>query len=463
MLNADQGWKIKILSGLHAGAELVLLDEATTLGRGEECDLALDDPGLAETHIQLTPTAQGLRLSPLVEDPPTLLDGKALEGSVDLEPYQVIGIGGLHLAVGPAGGEWPAIEIPEQAPAEVESPEQANAVPSTEPSATGEAKSQLLAGWPLARFAVFAAGAAILAGIAIAWLAAPKEVPHRVADAGDIKEVIERAAQDLGAHVNVTFPEGSDALPKVSGFTFHEEDRIRFEQALKDAGIGAQVDLMSNSEVLHAVTALLYQLMRPGSKNSLQAYPSRHSPGHIEVRGYVESQADLKAVKRSLERGVHRHRGFSYSVQTRQDREETLRKRLAELQLPEALRIQSLNGEVALFGPAPEKDKLAELQSLVAEFNAEFDSRPSLTLPGTSTFLGKSTIEVDFRALAAVDGVYHLIDTDGNSRFVGDLLMGHWTISAIDPRYIILEQPSKPEDESKNGAQNTAYFIIDEA
>ena len=108
----DQSWILKILSGTHVGAEVVLSDKESVLGRDENCDLVLDDVSLSAQHISLRTAASGAHLTLLDTSKPIYIDGEeCAEKETLLKPFQVITIGTLFLAVGPADEEWPAIDL----------------------------------------------------------------------------------------------------------------------------------------------------------------------------------------------------------------------------------------------------------------------------------------------------------------------------------------------------------------
>lgn len=485
MSNTDQSWKIRILSGLHAGAELVLPDEPTTLGRGEDCDLALDDAQLAERHIELTPVSGRLRLRLLDASSAAHVDGKAVEGEIALAPFQIVTIGGIHLAVAPAREEWPRLDTPIVQAATEEEPAAETALmgeqveggqggqdrgePEEEPDPQRRDAPQPAPASRRTRrqaqrhFALFAVGAAALIVAAILWLGGPKEVERRALDAGRLQDAVDDLAGRLGAQVTVTMSEDPALPPKVTGFSRFAQDQVRFENGLREAGIHAITHLTPDSEILHAVMVLINQVITPGSGNALEVVPSGDSPGHMVISGYVENAATLNRLRQLVESEVRRHRGFTYSVQTQADREAILHERLARLQLVEALHVQQLDNGIALFGPAPGPAKLAELTGLVEDFNQEFDSKPNLTLPGTTSFLGKSTIELDYRALIIEDDQYHIITHSGTAQTNGGLIMGDWIISTIDPRYVILERAPELKGSENNGQrQSKAYFIVKE-
>ena len=108
---AEQLWTLKILAGVHAGAEVTLSGEEATLGRDDACDLVLEDADLAGRHIRLH-AGIDVRMTVLDGSGPVRVDGQPVQGSVELEPYQVVTVGGLALALGPANEDWPPIDLP---------------------------------------------------------------------------------------------------------------------------------------------------------------------------------------------------------------------------------------------------------------------------------------------------------------------------------------------------------------
>lgn len=114
---------LRVFSGPHDGAEIVLVEEQYTVGRGDACDVMLADEALQEIHVQLL--VQGDRLHAVaVEGAPIFIDGRQVdEGTV--EPFQFLSVGHTHLAMGPADAVWPDRPLPalvSNAPAETESP-----------------------------------------------------------------------------------------------------------------------------------------------------------------------------------------------------------------------------------------------------------------------------------------------------------------------------------------------------
>ena len=55
----DEPYILKFLSGPHLGAEVTLTPGEYLIGRGDQCDIVLDDQDLAPVHARLALSAAG--------------------------------------------------------------------------------------------------------------------------------------------------------------------------------------------------------------------------------------------------------------------------------------------------------------------------------------------------------------------------------------------------------------------
>jgi hypothetical protein len=112
MTNSEPFYKLKIIGGLHKDAELFLApDIQYSLGSSDECDIILSDAGVAQKHLSFSISQGKIRLEKT--DAPLYVDGTSVgAASSELESFQIVGIGGAHLAIGPANEIWPTIQPP---------------------------------------------------------------------------------------------------------------------------------------------------------------------------------------------------------------------------------------------------------------------------------------------------------------------------------------------------------------
>ena len=474
---AEQLWTMKILAGVHAGAEATLSDEEATLGRDDACDFVLEDAGLADRHIRLY-VGTDVRMTVLDGSSPVRVDGRSVQGSIELEPYQVVSVGGLALALGPADQAWPPIDLPASPSLESRSAQGDAAAreeaagglleesPATEepPAADeGEAGGGAEEAERSSSRRMRAAGMAVVAALAVAavvWSLAPRQVQTKREDPEETARKIEEIASRYGAVVHMEADTGTDGSITVTGSVDTSRNRLRLLDELNDANVHATVHIVATDEIAESVTTILDRTLNADKRNLLAVRPVENSPGELTVFGYVEQEASLAEIKSIIERDVKEYRVLRYEVQTRADRLSILRRRLDDLGLGARMRIQELREGVGLFGPVRTEEEFARIVELADDFNEEFDSRPMLRLSGTNSFLGESTIDLDVRALVLGER-NHVILHDGESYRAGSTIADHYAVRTITERYMILEKTTQLTDDGATYRPDVVYFLFD--
>ena len=465
---AEQLWTLKILSGVHAGSEVTLSDEEAVLGKDDECDFVLDDAGLADRHFSLRADPDGVRLTVLDPGSPVVVDGQPVEGSLNLQAYQVVSCGGLALAVGPAGRSWPNIGlpafptiVPEAEPPDMPDetqPEQppTDGAPATAPGSATDAPV------PRARRPVLTATSALTAVLVVAaggWLLVPREVERHQESRADTTAQIREIASRHGALIDF-HADGGDGTLGVTGSVDTEEIRARLLEDLTNANVRATVHITSTEQIAEFAMSVLNQSLNLDEQNAVEVLPVAGSPGEVLVSGYVQDERSLDRTRAILERDVREARGFTYQVQTKDERLAILRNRLDALGAAQPLRIQELADRVGLFGPVGSHGDLSRIEALAEQFNDEFDSRPRLALAGTDSFLGESTIDLDVRAVVLGEDV-HVVLHDGTSVGAGSEVADGYVIRTVTPSYMILEKPHHRIGDETTPASRVAFFIFD--
>lgn len=106
---AETRYILKILSGLHAGAEFYLPPGVTRLGKSPDCDLVLHDQGLDDEHFIFRCAAQEARVECPTRASAALLDGmESLQenGAYTIRACGLVSSAGLYLALGAEGADW---------------------------------------------------------------------------------------------------------------------------------------------------------------------------------------------------------------------------------------------------------------------------------------------------------------------------------------------------------------------
>lgn len=462
---------MRVLAGVHAGAEALLSDEEAVLGSAEECDFVLDDAALCDRHIGLRADAGGAVLRILDTGTPVRVDGRDVQGEVGLEPYQVVSIGALSFAVGPEDEAWPEIQLPSTGQDDVasEHPEPSGEGSADRQQPDADADEQQPAtnsagpAQPRRRVPRTLVGSgvgAVALVIALGWFLAPEEVEPVHADLDDVAPRIRAVAARHDALVDVDEDPDASGTLRVTGFIDTDAGQARMLADLAQAGVRATVHLVSTEKLADYVWSAINQTVGLNPNNDLQVAPVSGAPGALVVSGYVQDPVSLEEIQAILERDVAEARTISYQVQTRTDRLADLRGRLQKLGLGEQFRIQQFEDRIGLFGPVDSGEQLSEIRRLTDAFNAAFDSRPALKLSGTDSFLGESTIELDVRAVVLGEDP-HVVLNDGERYGRGSRVEGAYVIGTITERYIILEAPDGTHADQAGQTADVAYFILD--
>ena len=473
---AERLWTMKILAGVHVGAEVTLSDEEAILGRDDACDFVLEDAGLADRHIRLY-AGTGLRMTVLDGSGPVCVDGRPVEGSVELAPYQVVTVGGLALALGPADQAWPSIDLPappspdsrsaqedvaareEPADGSIEESPATEGSPATDTGESVEAHEDARRSTSRHARTAGMVVVALLAVAAAVWLLAPRQVQTEHGDPEETARKIQEIASRYGAIVHMETDAGTDGSITVTGNVDTSQNRLQLLDELAKANVHATVHIVSTEEIAESVATILDRTLNADERNLVAVRPVENSPGELAIVGYVEQESSLPEVKSTIERDVKEYTALHYKVQTRADRLSILRRRLDDLDLGARMRIQELPEGVGLFGPVRTAEELTRIVELADDFNEEFDSRPVLKLSGTDTFLGESTIDLDVRAVVLGES-NHVILHDGESYRAGSRVADRYVVKTITERYMILEKSTQLTGDGTADGPDVAYFIF---
>ncbi|MCY3622460.1 MAG: type III secretion system inner membrane ring subunit SctD [Gammaproteobacteria bacterium] len=458
-----QLWTMKVLAGVHAGAEVTLPDEDVVVGRDDDCDFVFEDAGLAARQFALRAGDAGVTLTPLDVGSPILVDGRRVEASMDVPPYQAVSCGSLALAFGVAGEPWPEVDLAAAAPAEAEpkAPEEPDQEEVPTEASGAPPNEDTAAPAPQRRSRVVlavAAPAAVALIAAAAWLLIPRQVERHHDSAADAARAINEVATRHGAAVTVDTAD--DGTITVSGHAPNDRARAGLLRDLADAGHPAVVRILSTEQLAAYARSVLEAVLDPDAHDAVEVSPIEGAPGKLKVSGYVADEARLARARHLLERDVKEAEGFTYAVQTRAMRTAILRKRLDALATGGRLHIQSFPDRTGLFGPIDSSAELSRIKALADAFNAEFDGRPKLELKGSDVLLGESTVKIAVRAVVLGDNA-HVVLHDGTSAGVGAKVGSEHVIDEITPRYMILRRSETRLSDAGRGPDSD-YFIFED-
>ena len=148
-------WVLKILSGSSEGAQIDLEPGEYLIGKGDQCDLVLDDHNVAQQHFVLTITEETAELRLLADDN-TAATPPRFNGALDdttqwpLDAVSVISLDTFHFVLAPAGEDLSQVVIPEPIETPISAEEETAEPETPEALATDPVDRPLATKYPLA-------------------------------------------------------------------------------------------------------------------------------------------------------------------------------------------------------------------------------------------------------------------------------------------------------------------------
>ncbi len=314
-------WVLRVLSGAQAGAEIALATDRYTLGSGAECAIVLSGEGIEARHLEAF-FADG-HLSILRSAGETFVSGARVDGTLlDIEPLQLILVGGTALAYGQTAGVWPGAEEVAEALKAREAQAQAaeagaEGVQEAASAAAPAARSGGRGSWALGAclLLLFPVSLALLAASVMpgglpgaGWLpSGGGNAAGAGAKAGAKAEAQippEVSAQIFGdpafAHVHwIGRAAGERRAPILRGFVEREADLNRL--IALGSGYGAEFQLVSLDKLRRSLEVLLPLY---GPSMFYEISPTQKDTVRLRIEGMVRAQAQIAALRQTLRRDL---------------------------------------------------------------------------------------------------------------------------------------------------------------
>lgn len=272
----DRGVVLRVVSGLHSGAERELDGgEMILIGSGEDCDMVLADAGVASHHALLS--FLGGRFSLRALDAPLHVGTAMIHPGdpVELDRVQRIGIGEAAIAFGAADdADWERLV----------------------PGGLGPRATPARSARPYTRRLPAIAAVAVLSLAALAVFATV--MPQRKA-APDGREQLQRLVPEYGIDDGQTTvdPQGRLVL---TGTVPDTATRERIARRIADEQIDARLELRTGDDIAGDVAEIL-------RGQGITARTRYLGNGDVEVTGSFEDEAALQAA--SLSRAMREVKG----------------------------------------------------------------------------------------------------------------------------------------------------------
>lgn len=423
----DARWVVKVISGPNSGAEFALHPATTSvLGKDPEaCDIALQDLSVSRQHARFKIDAEGNTVS--IEDlgsrNGTLINGRPIEGEVELQSQDLIALGTTSLLIIDREQTRETIYSP---PTMVFEPEEAEE--ALEPK---DWKKMVIPKHHLILAGIFCAFVLVGVGSLLAlFRAEPIVVEHH-----DHPAEIRKAIANFPA-VEFSFNEATGKI-FLLGHVMTEVDHQELSYSLSTLPFITSVEdnVITDELVWDNINALLIK-----NPNWRSVSMVGHQPGIFLLRGYVDTADEDAELKEYL------NLNFNYlnKLENQVVVEKTLEMQVQVLLISEGfttITMQLTGGDLILAGRVPKNEEkkfnhaldklrrmhgIASVNSLVI-FTSEQTARINLTERYRVTGTSK------------VGNVPQYVVIGGRILSSGDTLDG-MTITAIEPEEILLEK-----------------------
>lgn len=303
MSNSQEQFLLKIFSGPHQGAEIVLNPGKTVLGSHPDADIILSDTFIADKQLEFSIEGGQVQVTALAN--PVHVDGKLLKGEgVPLEPFKFITLGTTQLVLAPKGTEWPKLSLAD-APQSLEAynPESPEENPPSEPNSESQPREHsaaasrpvmYLIGGVLGLFAVLFLLFAVISG------SSTPSVEEQNIDVAEVSALLTDQINELNLSEALTVTrqsEGSSTLV-VSGYLPSNEMRRDVERSLRSITDNLIFRIRSLEALVQGTEEVVNTLKLPPLK--IQAT----GDGGVILSGYLPTQEDFETLEMSVMRDV---------------------------------------------------------------------------------------------------------------------------------------------------------------
>ncbi len=495
-------WALKILSGPHVGAEITLDPGSWSLGRHEECDLVLTDDTLAERHLELHVSEEGVKVTNLAQGQSIYIGGEAQPDSFMLTPHNVAMAGSLYFAVGQVGQPWPELNLsgppttaPQTPPPQTEQPAPEQAQASVVPAAveavpaipviddevdeleieeleqvgtnhrTVSAQSsfieRLMVLFAIPSFSfrdigrwcrkhplmLGAAGlgtffSLLIAGFFWLWMLTDPETHalENITPAQTAENIINQMnIQDVRLQ---KLPDGSVLI---TGYVMDNTVKDALQNALNTAKVPFNFQAVVMNEMRATAAAVLEQY-----DFKLMNIELDTTPGSLVLSGYASNPKEVSRIRDILKQEVHGLITILDQVEYQVTRLKALRTMFKEKGLSQKIRLLETPGKVILKGRLDDVAQGYYLKEVVQGFREKYKNRPELvidvTLPATDISSMQPILKIKSISLGRIP---YVVLENGEKYLRGAKLKNGYILENINLEYLTL----------KLGQERIKYFI----
>jgi type III secretion system YscD/HrpQ family protein len=455
---------LKVFSGPHVGAEILLSRGKMLVGRGDQCDIILYDSAISSKHVELIISDEEIQVSSI--DQPIYIEGKTLKEKIaKVNAYQFITIGTTHFSIGINGEDWPKITIPKLDFLSKETDKNNDAslapVPDTSIKALSfsgikEIFTKYLIGSKYSKLSA-SLGLALTTGAAVAASvvfngATPNNQQTAFASLsgnGIFQEQIPSKKKDEITPEEITVIQQKIAKIKLSdieikqknnkllvqGTVVSSKQKKQLEKLLKPYILAIQEqDVYIKEELISSAKIIVSELDLDGLAFSIK------KPHTLTIKGYIEDEGSWLQARDILKNDLAGIRKIDdEEVETQNHRIEELEKLLEEQELLPLVDIQSSAGQVLAMAELTHENA-QRWETIAYTFKQRYGKHPLLKEKIVLLEMNPNDFDIQIRGIVTTGNDKNVVLTASGSYGVGEQFSNGFTIKAIEPKKIVLSR-----------------------
>jgi len=426
-MKSESMLELRVLSGTHAGARVLIPGEPQVLGSDPSCDLILTDEGVAGQHARLTVEEDGsVQIEWLGEAPPRVLR-LSLGQSTELTA-------GLRIGIATADSPWEdtlEVLIPDVAILPSDRPIEAGPHPS--PDGRGWLGSLNLTPLALVAIAVLGFAGLIMAIITVTTGArspqatvSPASSPSVLASPDTVTQAL--AALELGARIRVEPDARRGARVRAAFLSQTESERL--VAVVSGLSPRPRLEILTHEDLVLALDEALLSYNDPQRGRPIARVTG---PGQVRIEGRVRDTALREQLQGELQRAFPLVQAFDWNLLTD---EELAQKFLTELQ---ALQVGNVTGSWADGRLRVEARLHADRVPLWERGLAALAPRHPVPFEATLVTLPPLRPSLPFTVRSIVGGAMPFVTLSGGRKLVLEGESEGWRLVRIDAASVLFE------------------------
>jgi len=362
-------WIIKLLSGSHAGAEMLLENRNYLAGQADECDIVLHDASMPKKAFNLNVTEDGIQLECLNAN--LVVNGQPTnETNLNVKTYEVYSLGLLHFCFGMTNTSWPEINIP------IEAEDKASPIGDASVIKGSHSKKEKRhIGWVgrphiilnLAIFLVFVVGSLLFN---------TRQLDARIVESTsviDLADIVARQWDFPNLSVSPIARSGNPSHWLISGYVQTANDAVTLKQFLQTVTVDVELDIRIMERIKQSTQTLLKQF---GLEHLTVSIGKQ--PGELLIQGVVKNIDHWQRQKALLLTDIPGLINLVDKVETPETRLALLKQWIQEEDLDNAVFVDATNGHLTITSDNSLVNS-ARWQRIKKRFHARFGESLDLT------------------------------------------------------------------------------------